>query len=628
MNSSDLPRLLSTIHSPDDLKKISRADLPELAQEIRDVLISRLSVTGGHLGPNLGVVELTIALHYVFDSPTDKFTFDVSHQGYVHKMLTGRAKDIHTIRTYQGLNGFLLRTESEHDSYGAGHAGTAVSAALGMASARDLKKEDNHVVAIAGDAAFTCGTTLEALNNVSDTTKKLIIILNDNKWSIDKNVGAISRYFNSLQTSSAYSTVRSRTAKILEKTVGQGARKLAGKVEQGAKNLFSENILFENFHIRYFGPVKGHDINTLIDTLEYLKEQDEPVILHAITEKGRGYDPAIDNPGKFHGLGSYKIEDGSTAKGSTPTYSEIFGRTLTDYAKKDEHITAITAAMPSGTKLEYFKQELNERYFDVGIAEEHAALFACGHACEGLKPFLSIYSTFMQRAYDMIIHDIALQNLPVRLCMDRAGLSGDDGPTHHGLFDIGYLRHVPNIIHMQPKDEDEFVDMIWTMVNYDDGPTAIRYPRGSGTGATPKAQPQLLEIGKAELVQQGTDACLIGLGNMFELAEQTRDLLEAKGYSVTLINPRWIKPLDTEMIHAQAKKAKVVCTFEDHSLANGFGASIIETLHDADIDTPVARIGWPDQFVDHGKIPILREKYGVTTADAMHKILAYLDHIS
>jgi len=621
---SELPRLLKTIKSPEDLKKLNRSDLPLLAEEIREVLITRLSVTGGHLGPNLGVVELSIAMHYVFDSPADKMTFDVSHQGYVHKMLTGRAEEIHTIRTYEGLNGFLLRTESEHDCYGAGHAGTALSSALGMASARDLAGKDNHVIAFAGDAAFTCGATLEALNNINDTTKKFIIVLNDNEWSIDKNVGAISRYFNSLQTSPTYSSVRKKSADLLEKFGGTGIRKLASKVEQGAKNLFSENVLFENFGIRYYGPVKGHDVNSLIDTFMYLKEQDEPVILHAITEKGKGYTPALANPGKFHGLGPYKQEDGSTASTALPTFSEIFGRTVTDMAKADKKITAITAAMPGGTKLDIFKNELNDRYFDVGIAEEHAALFACGHACEGFKPFLTIYSTFMQRAYDMIIHDIALQNLPVRLCMDRAGLSGDDGPTHHGLFDIGYLRHIPGLIHMQPKDEEEFVDMLHTMAAYNDGPTCIRFPRGAGTGATPKSEPEILTIGEAELIADGSDICLIGLGHFFEIAVDTKLQLEALGYSVALINPRWIKPLDAKLITEYAKKCKVICTFEDHVLMNGFGSSVIELLHTSGIHTPVERIGWPDEFVEHGKVDILRAKHGITTENAVALVQRHL----
>ena len=615
--------LLSAIHSPDDVKKLSDEDLPKLAKEIRETLIASLSKTGGHLGPNLGVVELTVAMHRVFSTPEDKFVFDVSHQGYVHKMLTGRAAQIHTIRTYKGLNGFLLRSESPHDAYGAGHAGTALSAALGMAAARDLAGGDNHVVAVAGDAAFTCGPTLEALNNIAETTKKFIVVLNDNEWSIDKNVGAIARYFNALQTHHTYAVVRRQAADFVEKIAGKAVRTLAHKVEEGAKNLLFQNVLFEKFGMRYFGPIDGHDLPLLVRTFEHLKTLHEPVVLHIITEKGRGYQPALDNPGKFHGLGTYKIEDGSTDATSTPTCSDLFGRAVTDFAKMDQKIVAITAAMPGGTKLEIFKKELPDRYFDVGIAEEHAALFACGLATEGFRPFLAIYSTFMQRAYDMIIHDMALQGLPVRLCMDRGGLSGDDGPTHHGLFDIGYLRHIPGIVHMQPKDEDEFVDMLFTMSQYDAGPTAIRYPRGVIKGTPVKATPALIEIGKAEVVADGTDVALIGLGTMFEMAERTKVMLEAKGLSVALINPRFIKPLDSNVLQTCAAKCKVVCTFEDHVLFNGFGAAVIENLHDANIYTPVERIGWPDQFIEHGKPETLREIYGLTPERAFEKVIAH-----
>ena len=615
--------LLPGIKSPADLKKLGESDLLRLAEEIRESLISTLSETGGHLGPNLGVVELTIALHSIFESPDDKFVFDVSHQGYVHKMLTGRADKIDTIRQYEGLNGFLLRTESEHDCYGAGHAGTALSAALGMAAARDLSEEDSHVVAVAGDAAFTCGPTLEALNNIAHTTKRFIVVLNDNEWSIDKNVGAIAKYFNALQTHSTYSAVRAKAAEFVGKLGGDGIRKFAHKIERSAKNLLFPNVLFEKFGLRYFGPIDGHNLPLLIKTFDYLKRQDEPVILHIITEKGRGYQPALGNPGKFHGLGPYKVEDGSTAAGAV-TYSELFGRAVTDFAKKDKKVVAVTAAMPGGTKLEIFKEEIPERYYDVGIAEEHAALFSCGLATRGYKPYLAVYSTFMQRAFDMIVHDMALQKLPVRLCMDRGGLSGDDGPTHHGLFDIGYLRHIPNIVHMQPKDEDEFIDMLWTMNNYEAGPIAIRYPRGAGTGAVPKDEPVLLEIGKAEVVQEGKDVTLIGLGDLFSLALEAKDSLEAKGYSVTLINPRFIKPLDAEVIERFSKDASVICTFEDHVLSNGFGASIIELLHEAGINTPVERIGWPDDFVEHGKPDILRAKHGITAENAVTKVLTHL----
>jgi 1-deoxy-D-xylulose-5-phosphate synthase len=615
--------LLSTIHSPRDVKNLADEDLPKLAAEIRHTLIDSLSKTGGHLGPNLGVVELSVAMHRVFSTPCDKFVFDVSHQGYVHKMLTGRAAQIHTIRTYKGLNGFLLRSESEHDSYGAGHAGTALSAALGMAAARDLAGGDNHIVAVAGDAAFTCGPTLEALNNIAETTRKFIVVLNDNEWSIDKNVGAIARYFNALQTHHTYAAVRRQAADFVEKIAGKAVRTLAHKVEEGAKNLLFQNVLFEKFGMRYFGPIDGHDLPLLVRTFEHLKTLHEPVVLHIITEKGRGYQPALDNPGKFHGLGTYKIEDGSTDATATPTCSDIFGRAVTDFAKKDPKIVAITAAMPGGTKLEIFKKELPDRYFDVGIAEEHAALFACGLAAEGFRPFLAIYSTFMQRAYDMIIHDMALQGLPVRLCMDRGGLSGDDGPTHHGLFDIGYLRHIPGMIHMQPKDEDEFVDMLYTMAQYDAGPSAIRFPRGVIKGTPVKASPQLLEIGKAEVIADGTDVALVGLGTMFEMAERTKAQLEAKGLSVALINPRFIKPLDAAVLQEYGRKCKVVCTFEDHVLLNGFGASVIENLHDAGIHTPVERIGWPDEFIEHGKPETLRELHGLTAEVAAERVLQH-----
>ena len=621
------PALLPGIKSPEDVQNLSEDQLEGLAAEIRDTLIRSLANTGGHLGPNLGVVELSIALHRVFNTPSDKFVFDVAHQGYVHKMLTGRADKIDTIRQYEGLNGFLLRTESEHDAYGAGHAGTALSAALGMAAARDQKGEDSHVVAVAGDAAFTCGPTLEALNNIAETTKRFIVVLNDNEWSIDKNVGAIAKYFNALQTHSTYSAVRDKASDFVQKVGGKSVRKIASKIERSAKNLLFPNVLFEKFGLRYFGPIDGHDLDLLTRTFDYLKRQDEPVILHIITEKGRGYQPALEKPGKFHGLGPYNVTDGATLP-SDPTYSEIFGRSVTDFAKKDPKLVAITAAMPGGTKLETFKNEIPDRYYDVGIAEEHAALFASGMATQGMRPFLAIYSTFMQRAFDMIVHDIALQNLPVRLCMDRGGLSGDDGPTHHGLFDIGYLRHVPGLIHMQAKDEEEFVDMLWTMANYDDGPSAIRYPRGAGTGAKPKEQPALLEVGKAELVQSGTDVCLIGLGSMFEMAESVAKTLEEEGLSVGLINPRFIKPLDAELILAEARKAKVICTFEDHVLLHGFGASIIELLHDQGITCPVERIGWPDQFVEHGKPEILRANHGLTPENALEKIHRHLPSIA
>lgn len=616
--------LLDGIRHPDDLKALPERDLPVLAAEIRKRLIEVLSETGGHLGPNLGVVELTIALHRVFSTPADKFVFDVSHQGYVHKMLTGRLDRLHTMRQYEGLNGFLLRTESEHDCYGAGHAGTALSAALGMAVGRDRIGGKEHVVAIAGDAAFTCGVSFEALNNIAESTKRFIVVLNDNEWSIDRNVGAIANYFNRITTSPTFSHLHEQAARFVERIGGKSVRKLAAKAEEAVKHLLLPSVIFEELGLRYYGPIDGHDIPLLIKTFEFLKTQNEPVLLHILTTKGKGYEPALEKPDKFHGLGSFQRETGETESAAIPTYSQILGKSLADFAERDDRICAITGAMPSGTGLVEFQRRIPERYFDVGIAEEHAAIFACGLAIQRLKPFLTIYSTFMQRAYDMIIHDIALQNLNVALCMDRAGLSGDDGPTHHGLFDIGYLRHVPNIVHMQPRDETEFVHMLWTMAQYSNGPIAIRYPRGSGTGAPLPYKPQVLEIGKAEVVREGSRVLLLGLGNMFEMAQEVADTLAIEGIDATLVNPRWIKPLDKVTIESYARQAEVVCTFEDHVLHNGFGCAVIEHLQDAGIATPVVRIGWPDTFIEHGRIPILRKKHGLTAEAALEKIRSKL----
>ena len=617
-------RLLDGIDSPADLKQIPEADLPRLAQEIREELIGTLAETGGHLGPNLGVVELTIALHRVFDTPADRILLDVSHQGYVHKMLTGRRTRLATMRQHGGLNGFLLRTESEHDCYGAGHAGTALSAALGMAAARDMNGGTEHVVAVAGDAAFTCGVSYEALNNVAETTKRFLVVLNDNEWSIAKNTGAIASYLNRIATSPSYAHLHDQAAKFVEWIGGKGARQLVGKIETGVKQILFPGVIFEELGLRYYGPIDGHDIPLLIRTFEFLKTQNEPVILHILTKKGKGYAPAMAKPDKFHGLGKYSADTGETAPGTAPTYSEIFGKTLADFADHNRKIVAVTAAMPTGTGLSQFGKRHPDRFYDVGIAEEHAALFAAGMATQGMKPFLAIYSTFMQRAFDMIVHDIALQNLNLALCMDRAGLSGDDGPTHHGLFDIAYLRSIPGVIAMQPKDEEEFVDMLWTMANHHEGPVAIRYPRGTGTGAVPKKTPRLLEIGKAEVIRHGTDVALFGLGNFCEVAGEVADLLEKEGIRAAVINPRWIKPLDTSTIEFFARGTRLVCTLEDHAIAGGFGSAVAEHLSDAGINTPLVRIGWPDQFIEHGSVAILRQKYGLTAEAIVTKIRSEL----
>src|SRR5579862_5867256 len=444
--------LLESIHSPADVKALNVTQLAELAEEIRAYLIQTLSKTGGHLGPNLGVVELTLALHSVFDTPEDKMVFDVSHQTYVHKILTGRRERFDTIRQPGGLNSFMLRTESEHDSYGAGHAGTALSAALGMAVARDLAGGTENVIAVAGDAAFTNGISFEALNNIAEQTNRLIVVLNDNEWSIDRNVGAIARYFHRIVTNDHYQSLHNSAKRIVQKIGGKTAVNVMRRAEEAAKGMLWPSMLFEEFGLEYFGPVDGHNLPQLIESFKFLKAADRPVLLHVLTQKGRGFQPALDGQKKFHGLGPYDPETGDTRPAGIPTYSESFANTLAQLADQDSRIVAITAAMPNGTGLDLFRPHHPKRYFDVGIAEEHAVIFAAGMATRGFRPVCAIYSTFLQRAFDPVIHDVALQKLPVLFCMDRAGLSGDDGPTHHGLFDIAYLRGIPGMVLMAPKD--------------------------------------------------------------------------------------------------------------------------------------------------------------------------------
>lgn len=618
--------LLNQIHSPADVKKLSIPELTQLAEEIRERLIVGVSRTGGHIGPNLGVVELTIAMHYVFDTPKDSFVFDVSHQAYVHKLLTGRASQFETIRQPGGLNGFMLRTESEHDSFGAGHAGTALSAALGMAVARDMSGGDEHIVALAGDAAFTNGVTMEALNNIATSTKRLIVVLNDNAWSIDRNVGAIASYLHKIVTNPTFVTWHDRAVDLIERIGGKAAKHVAQKAEGAAKGLIGPGMLFEEFGLNYFGPIDGHDLPLLIETFKFLKQQNKPVILHAITQKGRGFQPALEKQKKFHGLGPYDPETGETKSTGQKTYSEIFAESLNKLADKNDKVVAITAAMPNGTALDLFRPHHPNRYFDVGIAEEHAVIFAAGMATKGYKPFCAIYSTFLQRAFDPIVHDVCLQNLPVVFCMDRGGLSGDDGPTHHGLFDISYLRGIPNIIHMVPKDEDELADMMYTAMLHP-GASAIRYPRGTGPGTPVKDNPVALEIGKAEIIRDGSDVAIFGLGALLPLAQEMSDRLASEGLSAAVINPRFAKPVDRNTIAYYAKQCGLIVTFEDHVLAGGFGSAVLEALNSLEIQVPVVRIGWPDEFIEHGKVEALREKYGITVDAAMQQARPFLNAI-
>jgi 1-deoxy-D-xylulose-5-phosphate synthase len=611
--------LLETIHSPADLKRLNPDEMTVLAAEIRAHLIQTLSKTGGHLGPNLGVVELTLALHTVFDTPADRFVFDVSHQAYIHKILTGRLDRFGTIRQPDGLNGFMLRTESEHDCYGAGHAGTALSAALGMAVARDLAGGKENVIAVAGDAAFTNGISFEALNNIAEQTRRLIIVLNDNEWSIDRNVGAIARYFHRIVTNERYNRLHDSAKRIVEKIGGKTAVEVVRRAEEAAKSMLWPSIMFEEFGLTYYGPIDGHNLPLLIETFKFLKTENRPVLLHILTQKGRGFQPALDGQKKFHGLGPYDPETGMTKPAGIPTYSEVFATSLAKLADKDERVVAITAAMPNGTGLDLFRPHHPKRYFDVGIAEEHAVIFAAGMATRGFRPFCAIYSTFLQRAFDPIVHDVALQKLPVVFCMDRAGLSGDDGPTHHGLFDISYLRGVPDMVLMAPKDEEELSDMMATALTIN-GPSAIRYPRGAVAGVQSRPEPQVLPIGKAEVLSDGSDVAILGLGPMVAYARELADRLDRDGLTSAVINPRFVKPIDRDMLAQYARRVAAFVTFEDHVKMGGFGSAVLEALQEIGCSVPVVRIGWPDHFIEHGKIESLRAKYGLTVDEAYSQL--------
>jgi 1-deoxy-D-xylulose-5-phosphate synthase len=615
--------LLESIHSPADLKCLSFAQMTDLAEEIREFLIQTLSKTGGHLGPNLGVVELTMALHTVFTTPEDKILFDVSHQSYIHKMLTGRLDRMDTIRQPGGITGFMLPTESEHDCYGAGHAGTALSAALGIAVARDLASGTENVIAVAGDAAFTNGLTFEALNNIAVQTKRLIVVLNDNEWAIDRNVGAIAHVFHRIVANERYRNIHDSAHRIIERIGGKAVAEVARRAEEAAKSMLWPSVLFEEFGLQYFGPIDGHNIPLLVETFKFLKTLNRPVLLHVLTQKGRGFQPALDRQKKFHGLGPFDPETGETKAAEKPTYSEVFARTLVQLADRDPRIVAITAAMPSGTGLDIFRARFPRRCFDVGIAEAHAVVFAAGMASRGSRPVCAIYSTFMQRSFDPIVHDVCLQKLPVLLCMDRAGLAGDDGPTHHGLFDIAYLRGIPGIVLMAPKDEDELADMIKTAFELP-GPSAIRYPRGAVVGVSRKPEPQAIPLGKAEILQDGSDVAILGLGTMMPLATELAARLENEGYSAALINPRFIKPLDLDMIARYASRVAAFVTFEDHVKMGGFGSTVLEALDEMGLAVPVIRIGWPDQFIEHGHVDDLRAKYGLTVEEAELQVLPLL----
>jgi len=619
--------VLPTIQGPADVKALPAAALPVLAQEIRDEIIAVTSANGGHVGPNLGVVELTIGLHRVFSTPEDQFVFDVAHQGYVHKLLTGRGGDFFRgLRSTNGASGFLCRSESNHDAFGAGHAGTALSAALGMATARDLQGGKEHVVAVCGDAAFTCGVTLEALNNVVASTKRLIVILNDNEWSIAKNVGAIAHYLNRLSTNPTYNKIHHDLERFFTSLPGGvEMNRVYNKWKRETKDFFMESSLFEKFGLRYVGPIDGHDLEDLTKNLEFARDCEQPILLHVITKKGKGLAAAIRSPEKFHGASPYDPATGEStrAKGGAPNYQDVFGQALTRFAQVDKRVVGITGAMPSGTGLTHLAKGCPQQFFDVGIAEEHAVLFAAGLATKGLRPVCAIYSTFLQRAYDQVIHDVALQQLPVTFCMDRAGLSANDGPTHHGLFDIAYLRCVPGVTVMQPKDEDELVDMLHTSLELG-APAFIRYPRGAGEGVAIKAEPAKLPIGKAEVLRHGEQIMIWALGPMVrEALELAAQLTSTEGLSVGVVNARFAKPLDHELLREHAANVPMLVTMEDHAVTGGFGSAVLESLQEIEHPAALERIGWPDNFVEHASSnDVLRAANGLAPADIYRRVLA------
>ncbi|KGA97896.1 1-deoxy-D-xylulose-5-phosphate synthase [Alkalihalobacillus alcalophilus ATCC 27647 = CGMCC 1.3604] len=618
---------LENIKDPSLIKGYSKAQLEELAQDIRHFLIEKLSVTGGHLGPNLGVVELTLVLHHLFESPKDKFIWDVGHQAYVHKILTGRADQFDKLRQYQGLCGFPKRNESEHDVWETGHSSTSLSAAMGMATARDLKGEDNSVVAIIGDGALTGGMALEALNHIGHEQKDLIVVLNDNEMSIAPNVGALHNVLGKLRTAGKYHKAKEELEMLIKKIPAFGGKlaATAERVKDSLKYLLVSGVFFEEMGFTYLGPVDGHDLDDLMENMKYAKKTKGPVLIHVLTKKGKGYEPAENDAlGTWHGLGPYKIESGEVVKKpGPPSYSGVFAETLKKIAREDERVVAITAAMPGGTKLDVFAKEFPERMFDVGIAEQHATTMAGGLATQGLKPVFAVYSTFLQRGYDQIVHDICRQNLNVLFAIDRAGLVGADGETHQGVFDIAYLRHLPNMTILMPKDENELQHMIYTAVQYNDGPIAVRYPRGNGYGIKMDQQLKTVEIGKWEVLKEGKDACILSFGTMLPVAEEAIHYLESQGIHVTLVNANSAKPLDEKLLSQIAEQNIPILTLEEAALQGGFGSAVLEFYNEAGYrDLTIKRMGIPDYFIEHGSVSQLLEEIGLTANQVSEQIIA------
>ncbi|PHJ39935.1 1-deoxy-D-xylulose-5-phosphate synthase [Desulforamulus profundi] len=617
--------LLKTIYSPQDIQNLSLKQLKSLADEIRDTIIQTVAETGGHLAPNLGVVELTLALHRVFNSAVDRIIWDVGHQSYVHKLLTGRQVQFATLRQYGGISGFPKPEESIHDAFATGHSSTSISAALGMALARDLKGDPHSVVAVIGDGSLTGGMAFEAMNHAGHLKTNLIVVLNDNEMSIAPNVGALSGYLSRLRTDPMYSKGKDEIAELLQKLPhGSKLLKVVDRLKDSFKYLVVPGMLFEELGFTYLGPVDGHDIKAMMTMLQQAKTVSGPVLVHVLTQKGRGYQPAEENPDRFHGVGPFDVATGTVKKsgGGAPSYTEVFGKTLVKLAQEDDKIIGITAAMLDGTGLNSFAREFPKRYFDVGIAEQHAVTMAAGMAMTGYRPVAAIYSTFLQRAYDQVLHDVCLQNLPVTFALDRGGLVGDDGPTHHGVFDIAYLRNIPNMVIMAPKDENELQHMLKTAV-YHSGPVAVRYPRGNGEGVPMDEELQRLPIGKGEILREGSDVLLIATGNMVRETLKATQSLSAQGIEAAVINARYVKPLDEELILDYARRTKNVVTIEEHVLMGGFGSAVLELFEAAGLtDVKVKRIGIPDEFVEHGKQNILRANYGLTAEGIIETVLS------
>ena len=617
---------LNTITDPSFIKNLSHDELLNLSEDIRSFLIEKLSVTGGHIGPNLGVVELTVSLHRIFNSPDDKFIWDVGHQAYVHKILTGRGNQFDTLRQYKGLCGFPKRIESEHDVWETGHSSTSLSAAMGMAAARDIKNDKNHIIPIIGDGALTGGMALEALNHIGHEKTDMIVILNDNEMSIAPNVGALHTILGKLRTAGKYNKAKDELEYLLKKipAVGGKLAATAERVKDSLKYLLVSGIFFEELGFTYLGPIDGHNYDDLQETLLNAKKMKGPVLVHVLTKKGKGFRPAEeDKIGTWHGTGPYKMETGAFVKSSTtaPSWSGLVAETVRKLAREDERIVAITPAMPVGSKLEGFASEFPKRMFDVGIAEQHATTMAAGLATQGMKPFLAIYSTFLQRAYDQVLHDISRQNLNVFIGIDRSGLVGADGETHQGVFDIAFLRHLPNMVIMMPKDENEGQHMVNTAIEYNDGPIALRYPRGNGLGVPMDAELQVIPIGSWEVLRDGTDAAILTFGTTIPLALEAADRLAKQGIQVEVINARFIKPLDVHMLHQLVNRDLPLFTVEEAVLQGGFGSSILEFMQDHDYTgISVNRMGIPDQFIEHGNVDELLNEIHLTADELVIRI--------